>query len=62
MADDKGAAKKEAPAAAPVLGKAGESSDPVVQHLLARREIAILNGDKAAVAALTRELEELGVA
>ena len=45
----------------PSLGKAGESSDPVVQDLLARREIALRNEDKGAVKALTAELKELGV-
>jgi hypothetical protein len=61
MADDKPAAKREAPPAAPVLGKAGESSDPVVQDLLARREIAVLNGDKKAADGFTAELADLGV-
>ena len=43
------------------LGKAGESSDPVVHGLLARREIALRNGDTGAADALTAELKELGV-
>lgn len=63
MAEQKAAARpqpKEEPA--PVLARAGESSDPRVHQLLARREIAALNNDGDAVAALTRELAELGVA
>jgi hypothetical protein len=45
----------------PSLGKAGESSDPVVQDLLARREIAIRNEDKDGADALEKELKEHGV-
>ena len=45
----------------PVLGAAGESSDPAVHQLLAERETAISNGDTAAVESLTARLAELGV-
>jgi len=46
---------------APVLGAAGESGDPLVHQALAEREIAVSNGDAAAVKALTARLAELGV-
>jgi hypothetical protein len=59
-AEAKPQAKKE-PEPAP-LGVAGESSDPLVQQLLAEREIVARNGDKAAVDALTEKLAALGVA
>jgi hypothetical protein len=59
-AEAKPQAKKEPDP--PVLGVAGESSDPLVQQLLAEREIVARNGDKAAVAALTEKLAALGVA
>jgi hypothetical protein len=49
------------PEPAPVLGAAGESSDPVVHQLLAEREIAISNGDEDAVKAVNGRLAELGV-
>jgi cysteinyl-tRNA synthetase len=60
MAEDKAAAAKKKDE--PVLARAGESSDPEVQHLLARREIAIRNEDQDAADALTAELKEHGVA
>lgn len=56
--------KKDAPQAkqpAPALGAAGESADARVHHLLAEREIAVLNGDEDAVKVFTERLAELGV-
>jgi hypothetical protein len=50
--------KKEPP---PVLGSAAASTDPVVQNLLAHREIAVSNGDGDAVDAVDAQLAELGV-
>ena len=64
MAEDKKAAAeqpKKAAGPAP-LGDAGSSSDPRVHDLLAQREIAVRNEDKAAVEALTAQLADLGVA
>jgi hypothetical protein len=43
-------------------GDAAASGDPVVQQLLAHREIAVLNGDEDAVKAVNARLAELGVA
>ena len=62
----KPAAKKQAgvaeqdqqAAAAQSAGKAGESSDPVVQDLLARREIALRNEDTDEADAVVKELKE----
>jgi len=59
--------KSERPAAKapdpppPVLGSAAASTNPVVHQLLAHREIAVLNGDQAAVEAVNGKLAELGV-
>jgi len=63
MADQKAEQKpqpKKEPAPAPVLGSAAASTDPVVQNLLAHREIAVSNGDAAAVAAVNAKLADLG--
>jgi hypothetical protein len=66
MADQKLAqhvpqAKKE-PGPEPVaLGDAGASANPVVQQLLAHRQIAVSNGDEDAIAAVDGQLAELGV-
>jgi len=46
---------------APALGSAAASTDPVVQNLLAHREIAVSNGDEDAVDAVNAKLAELGV-
>jgi hypothetical protein len=43
------------------LGSAAASTDPVVQNLLAHREIAVSNGDGDAVDAVNAQLAELGV-
>ena len=63
MAQDKPAPKKEPepPPPPPVLGSAAESSNPVVQNLLAHRAIAVSNGDDGAVKAIDAELASLGV-
>jgi hypothetical protein len=46
----------------PVLAAAGESSDPVVHQLLAHLEIAVLNNDTEAQAAVKADLAGLGYA
>ena len=61
MAEQKPAAQAKKEPEPPQLGAAGESTDPLVHQALAEREIAISNGDEAAVAALTGRLAELGV-
>ena len=43
------------------LGRAAASTNPVVQNLLAHREIAVSNGDDAAIKAIDGQLAELGV-
>jgi Methyltransferase domain len=48
--------------AGPVLARAAESTDPAVQFVLAKREIAISNEDADAIAACDDELAALGVA
>jgi DNA-binding ferritin-like protein len=52
---------RQAAKAAPVLGSAAESGDPVVHQLLAARDIADRNGDEKAAKAATAALAELGV-
>jgi hypothetical protein len=47
--------------AAPVLGHAGESTDPLVHQLLAERLTAFSNGDGDGVKAADAALAELGV-
>jgi hypothetical protein len=49
------------PAAAPVLGSAGASSNPLVHQLLAERAIMASVDDKDAVRALDGKLADLGV-
>lgn len=64
-ADQKPAEQKAAAPKAPppvVLGDAAASTNPVVQNLLAHREIAVSNGDDAAARAVDARLAELGVA
>ncbi len=62
MAEQKAPAKvpQKAPDPAP-LGSAAASTDPAVQNLLAHRQIAVSNGDEAAIAAVDARLAELGV-
>ena len=45
----------------PTLGRAAESTNPLVHQLLAAREIHDRNGDTDAVAAVDTRLAELGV-
>ena len=45
-----------------VLGSAAESSDAGVHNLLAARAICELNGDKAGVTRVDKDLAALGVA
>jgi len=64
MADQKKPVEPPKAQAAPppvVLGSAAESSNPVVQTLLAHRAIAVSNGDDDAVKAVDAQLAELGV-
>ncbi len=66
MADQKLAERAPAPKKEPapepvVLGDAAASTNPVVQQLLAHREIAVSNGDEDAIAAVDGQLAELGV-
>jgi hypothetical protein len=62
MADQKSDPKPQPKKEAAPLGDAAASSDPVVQNLLAQREIAIRNGDEDAASGFTARLAELGVA
>jgi hypothetical protein len=67
MADQKPAGHKAAASRPkkepepPALGDAAASTNPVVQNLLAHRQIAVSNGDEAAIAAVDGQLAELGV-
>jgi len=54
-------AEKQPDPPPPVLGSAAESTNPVVQNLLAHRAIAVSNGDDDAVKAVDAQLAELGV-
>ena len=67
MADVRNQPKPEAPKQqTPVetkgeaSGRASESSDPAVQHLLARRQTHAMNGQDDEVKAVDKELVELG--
>jgi hypothetical protein len=63
MAEHKAPAPKKEPEPPPApLGSAAASANPVVQNLLAHRQIAVSNGDDAAIAAVDAQLAELGVA
>lgn len=42
------------------MRRAAESQDPVVQQLIARRDIAARNGDAAAADAITTQIQTLG--
>jgi hypothetical protein len=59
MAEAKKAAPAQEPAKA-VLTPAGESSDPTVHALLAKRQAALSNGDEATAVAVDAQLAELG--
>lgn len=48
------------PAPPSALAPAAESTDPAVQHLIAERASAVLNGDDAAAKAIDERLAELG--
>ena len=62
MAEQQKSEPKQQPKAEPApLGDAGASTNPVVQQLLAHREIAVSNGDDAAVRAVDGQLAGLGV-
>ena len=60
MAESKKPAAPKAEPAAPVLLGAGESSDPAVHALLAKRQTAVLNGDEATAADVDGRLADLG--
>ncbi len=62
VAEQKEPQAKAAAAPAPVLLPAGASTDPHVHQVLAERQIAVLNGDEAAIAAADAKLAALGVA
>jgi hypothetical protein len=57
---------KPAPAAhakpVPALGRAAASGDAAVHGLLARRQVAVANGDTDATAEVDAELAKLGLA
>ena len=62
MADQKAPRAPDPPPPAPVLGHAGESTNPLVHQLLAERLTAFGNGDGDGVKAADAKLAELGVA
>jgi len=61
MAEDKPKAAPKPDPPPPMLGTAAASANPVVQNLLAHRQIAVSNGDEAAIAAVDAQLAGLGV-